>query len=176
MPELYSLKLELQIRRNKKGTDRVGVPREETMRSIPAGLLLVAICSVNATAQHSKLAGSPPDLSLTAVGRQHHAINTKSKPAQDYFDQGLTFVYGFNHDEAQRAFERAAELDPASPMPLWGIALAVGPNYNLDVDAEREKLAYDTIQKAKTLAEHASQAERDYVAALAQRYSGEKAP
>jgi tetratricopeptide (TPR) repeat protein len=143
------------------------------MRSIPAGLLLVAICSVRATAQHSKLAGSPPDLSLTAVGRQHHAINTKSKPTQDYFDQGLTFIYGFNHEEAQRAFERAAELDPASPMPLWGIALAVGPNYNQDVDAGREKLAFETIQKARKLSAAGSVEERDYVDALAARFSGE---
>jgi hypothetical protein len=40
-------------------------------------------------------------------------------------------------------------------MPLWGIALAVGPNYNLDVDAEREKQAFEAIQKAAKLAQHA---------------------
>jgi tetratricopeptide (TPR) repeat protein len=96
--------------------------------------------------------------------------------AQDFFDQGITLIYGFNHEEAARAFARAAELDPASPMPLWGIALAAGPNYNMDVDAEREKSAFETIQKAQKLAEHAPRVERDYVAALATRYSGEATP
>lgn len=148
------------------------------MRIIAKALLVAAVCSAMNAAAQDKMAssGKPPDLSLTAVGRQHHSIATKSQAAQDYFDQGLTFIYGFNHEEAGRAFQQAAVLDPVSPMPLWGIALAVGPNYNLDVDAEREKLAYETIQKAVKLSEHAPQAERDYVSALAARYSGETKP
>jgi tetratricopeptide (TPR) repeat protein len=121
-------------------------------------------------------AGKHPDLGLTEVGRQHHAIQTKSQEAQAFFDQGITLIYGFNHEEAARAFEAAARLDPASPMPLWGIALAVGPNYNQDVDAEREKLAFDTVQKAKTLAAGAPAIEQDYVNALAVRYSAEAHP
>ena len=86
------------------------------------------------------------------MGRLHHAIATKNAEAQKFFDQGLTLVYGFNHDEAIRSFRRAAELDPTSPMPHWGIALALGPNINLDVDPEREKAAYDAAQRAKALA------------------------
>ena len=146
------------------------------MRIVLTTLTLAALCPGSVETQRQKPADRPPDLSLTAVGRQHHTIETNSKPAQAYFDQGLTFLYGFNHEEAHRAFQRAAELDPASPMPLWGMALAVGPNYNLDVDADREKLAYETIQKAAKLAEHASPAERDYVSALAARYSDEAQP
>ncbi len=146
------------------------------MRKLLMALILAAIYTSCAAAQKQNSSERPPDLSLTAVGRQHHPIAANSKETQDYFDQGVTFIYGFNHEEAGRAFQRAAELDPASPMPLWGIALAIGPNYNQDVDAAREKQAYDTIQKAKTLAEHAPQAERDYVAAMASRFSGEENP
>ncbi len=146
------------------------------MRAFLTVLILSIVCNWSIFAQPQKPAERPPDLSLTAVGRQHHSIETKSKAAQDYFDQGLTFIYGFNHEEAQRAFRQAAALDPASPMPLWGIALAVGPNYNADVDAAREKLAYTTIQKAAKLVDHAPQVERDYVAALAARFSGEASP
>jgi len=120
-------------------------------------------------AQGGASSGKTADLSLTAVGRQHHPIQTPSKEAQEYFDQGITLVYGFNHEEAARAFEKAAQLDPASPMPLWGIALAVGPNYNLDVDAEREKQAFEAIQKARKLAENRAPVEQDYVSALAAR-------
>jgi tetratricopeptide (TPR) repeat protein len=131
---------------------------------------------VPAAGQEKTSSSKPADLSLTAVGRQHHPIATKNEEAQLYFDQGITLLYGFNHEESARAFQRAAELDPASPMPLWGIALAVGPNYNMDVDAEREKLAYETLQKAQTLAAHAPQIEKDYVAALVTRYSGDANP
>jgi len=146
------------------------------MRALKTCLLMFAILAGGAAGQEKKSAEKKPDLALTAVGRHHHAIATKSREAQDFFDQGITLLYGFNHEEAARAFRRAGELDPSSAMPLWGIALAVGPNYNMDVDAEREKLAYETIQKAQKLAEHAPQVEKDYVAALALRYSGEAAP
>jgi len=146
------------------------------MRAFSTVLILSIVWNSSAIARQQKPTERPPDLSLTAIGRQHHSIETKNKAAQDYFDQGLTFVYGFNHDEAGRAFQQAAALDPASPMPLWGIALAVGPNYNMDVDADREKLAYATIQKAAKLGEHAPQVERDYVSALAARYSGDATP
>jgi tetratricopeptide (TPR) repeat protein len=146
------------------------------MRTFLMALVLSTFCCLGATPQEQNSPARPPDLSLTAVGRQHHAIATKSKPAQDYFDQGLTFIYGFNHEEAARAFQQAAKLDPASPMPLWGIAMAIGPNYNLDVDADREKLAYETMQKARKLAEQSPQIEQDYAAALATRFSGEANP
>src|SRR5262249_8018497 len=99
-------------------------------------VLLFFVLSECALAQSALSAGKTADLSLSAVGRQHHPIQTRSREAQEYFDQGITLVYGFNHEEAARAFERAAQMDTASPLPPWGIALAVGPNYNLDVNAK----------------------------------------
>jgi hypothetical protein len=146
------------------------------MRVYTASLLLITVLSGTMAAQDKKSPEKKSDLALTAVGRQHHTIHTSSKEAQQYFDQGITLIYGFNHEEAGRAFEQAARLDPASPMPLWGVALAVGPNYNADVDAEREKIAFETIQKAQKLAEHAPQIEKDYVATMAVRYSGDENP
>src|SRR5215469_6403745 len=134
-------------------------------------------CTANfAAAQADPPGNKAPDLRLTETGRQHHTIHTANREAQAYFDQGLTLLYAFNHEEAGRAFEKAAQLDPSSPMPLWGIAMAVGPNYNADVDAAREKLAFDTIQKAARLAEHSPENEKDYVKALAARYSGAENP
>ena len=139
---------------------------------------VVVLCGLTANLAFGQAGKSnnAPDLGLTATGRQHHPIRTANKDAQAYFDQGLTLMYGFNHEEAQRAFEKAAQLDSASPMPLWGIAMAVGPNYNADVDAAREKLAFDTVQKALKLAEHSPAAERDYVSALVARYSDAENP
>jgi len=119
---------------------------------------------------HAPGAAKPATL-LPGMGRLHHAIATTNADAQKFFDQGLTLVYGFNHDEAIRSFRRAAELDPASPMPHWGIALALGPNINLDVDPERELAAYEEAQRAKALAARAPANERAYVDALLKRYS-----
>jgi tetratricopeptide (TPR) repeat protein len=147
------------------------------MPKLVCSLLLCFAFNQPLLAQHENpRPGKTADLSLTAVGRQHHPIQTKSSEAQEYFDQGITLIYGFNHEEAARAFEKAAQLDPTSPMPWWGIALAAGPNYNLDVDAEREKKAFDAIETARKLAERAPRIEQDYVNALTARYSSDASP
>jgi tetratricopeptide (TPR) repeat protein len=146
------------------------------MRSIPFCMLAAILVLPQCQAQIAKPSDKPADLSLTEIGRQHHPIQTSSAEAQDYFDQGITLLYGFNHEEAARAFQKAAELDPKSPMPLWGIAMAVGPNYNDNVDEPREKIAFDAIQKASQLAEHAPRVEQDYVTTLMLRYSDEPKP
>ncbi len=118
------------------------------------------------------LAQTKPGAPLS-LGDLHHPISTSNPESQQMFDEGLTLIYGFNHEEAARKFQRAGELDPKSPMPLWGVAMAVGPNYNADVDLEREKLAYDTIQKALLLAADAPENERAYVQALAKRFGND---
>jgi len=107
------------------------------------------------------------------TGRHHHPIATKNSEAQTFFDQGMTLVYGFNHAEAVRSFRRAAELAPKSPMPHWGVALALGPNYNRDIDPiddARKKAAFDAARKAVELAKDGPAHERAYAEALARRY------
>jgi tetratricopeptide (TPR) repeat protein len=109
---------------------------------------------------------------MEGLGKHHHPVATKNDEAQRFFDQGLTLLYAFNHDEAARSFRRAAELDPKLAMAWWGVALALGPNYNLPaVDAEQAKAAYEVLRKAEQVAEGAPEQERDYVKALAKRYS-----
>lgn len=61
---------------------------------------------------------------LVGLGHLHHPITTSNPLVQRYFDQGLTLVYAFNHDEAARSFTYAAQLDPKCAMAYWGIALA----------------------------------------------------
>jgi hypothetical protein len=56
----------------------------------------------------------------TNLGSHHKRISTRVRDTQRYFDQGLRLVYGFNHAEAIRAFQRAAELDPTCAMCYWG--------------------------------------------------------
>lgn len=119
----------------------------------------------------SSFAQSKPTTLIPGLGQHHHAISTENPEAQSFFDQGLTLVFAFNHEEGARAFRRASELDPQSAMAFWGIALALGPCINLDVDPPHERAAYDAMQKALLLSASAPQIERDYIRALATRYS-----
>jgi tetratricopeptide (TPR) repeat protein len=112
-----------------------------------------------------------PAAIVPGLGEHRHPVSTTNKEAQRFFDQGLNYIYAFNHDEAVRSFKRAAELDPQMAMAHWGIALALGPNINLDVDPEREKAAYEAAQKARSLALKAPENERALIEALAKRYS-----
>jgi tetratricopeptide (TPR) repeat protein len=105
------------------------------------------------------------------LGDYHFPITTANADAQVYFDQGIRLLYGFNHDEAARYFRRAAELDPQAPMPYWGVALSIGPNYNdTAVDAARAQATYEAVKNAEQRAANVSARERDYIAALSVRY------
>ena len=138
-----------------------------------ASTLLMALCVAQA---HDHAATAGPATLMSGLGSHHHAIATKSPEAQRFFNQGLTLLYGFNHGQAIRQFQRAADLDPASPMPLWGIALAYGPNINdFEMDRERAKTADEYVKKALALTAGAPAKERAYVEALAKRYSSDPA-
>jgi tetratricopeptide (TPR) repeat protein len=105
------------------------------------------------------------------LGSFHRKISGASAEAQQYFDQGMRFMWAFNHDEASRSFARAAELDPKCAICLWGVALTVGPNYNMPMMAEpRAKVAFECLERATQLLEGASPAERALVNALKMRY------
>src|SRR5207253_10273570 len=103
-------------------------------------------------AQHTAAAKAKPATLMTGYGDWHHPVSTKNAQAQAFFDQGLRLIYAFNHDEARRSFQRAAELDSDLAMAHWGIALAVGPNYNAEADAQQWKTAHEAIEKAQNLA------------------------
>ena len=109
----------------------------------------------------------------TNLGSHHKAISTRVADTQRYFDQGLRLVYGFNHAEAIRAFQRAAELDPTCAMCYWGIALAYGPHVNAPMDSASGVAAYAAVQRARSLMSHATPHERSYIEAVAQRYAAD---
>ncbi|HJR36141.1 MAG TPA: tetratricopeptide repeat protein [Gemmatimonadales bacterium] len=107
----------------------------------------------------------------TDLGSHHHAISTRVPQAQQYFDQGLRLVYGFNHAEAIRSFTRATELDPDCAMCWWGIAYALGPHVNAGMDSASGVQAHAAVQRAVAVSGDASEWERAYVEAVATRYS-----
>src|SRR5215208_7837287 len=129
---------------------------------IPPALLLVAS---GLLAQQA----APP--LYNDLGPHHKAVGTRVPLAQQYFDQGLRLVYGFNHAEAIRSFTRATELDPACTMCWWGIAYAYGPHVNAGMDSASGVAAYEAAQKAVALSANASPVERAFVRAVAARYA-----
>ena len=103
-------------------------------------------------------------------GRPPSPITTKDATAQKYFNQGLVFAYGFNHWEAQRAFQAAQKLDPECAMCFWGEALVLGPNINWPMEAAAIAPAFKAATEAQRLAPNASDKEQALIAALAKRY------
>ncbi|HYL73161.1 MAG TPA: tetratricopeptide repeat protein [Bryobacteraceae bacterium] len=102
----------------------------------PVFLLLLFAGLVVGQHQHAAAAAEKPVSLLPGLGTWRHPIATKNPEAQKYFDQGLILVYGFNRPEALRSFRKAAELDPQATMPWWGVAMALGPYLNMDMDPD----------------------------------------
>ncbi len=137
-------------------------------------LLLLGASSSSAQQTDMQMKMAPaekPATLMTGLGSLHHPVSTTKPEAQRFFDQGLSLVFAFNHDEAVRSFKRAAEIDPQMAMAWWGVALALGPNINMDVDLAHEQAAVDAAQKAVALAKNKPEIERAYIEALAKRYS-----
>ena len=128
------------------------------------------LCLGVAAQDHASHAQAHAVVLVTGIGDLHHPVSTKNPQAQQFFDQGLRYIYAFNHDEAARSFQHAAELDPDLAMAYWGIAEAVGPNYNDPADPGRYKQAHDAVQKALDLSAHASASDQAYIQALARRF------
>lgn len=116
---------------------------------------------------------------LTDLGGYRHAVTTQSPAAQRYFDQGLVLSFAFNHSESVRAFQAAQMLDEHCAMCYWGEALALGPNINVTsngrvvMEEQAHRQAYAAIRKAIGLKTRISEKERDYIDALAARYSSD---
>ena len=143
----------------------------KTLAHFLCGVLCVSAAAQDHTSHdHTSQAKEQPVTLVTGLGDLHHPVSTKNPQAQQFFDQGLRFIYAFNHDEAARSFQHAAELDPKLAMAYWGVAEAVGPNYNDPADPDRYKHAHDAVQQAVDLSGSASASEQAYIHALAKRF------
>lgn len=111
------------------------------------------------------------------LGSYSRPVTTTSDEAQRWFDRGLIWTYGYNHEEAISCFQRAVEADPGCAMAHWGVAYCIGPNYNKPWEAfeDEEKpealaLALNSLEKAHQHLEEVSPVERDLIIALTTRY------
>ncbi|MBQ0865904.1 tetratricopeptide repeat protein [Streptomyces sp. A73] len=111
------------------------------------------------------------------LGSCTRLVSTGVGEAQTWFDRGLVWSYAFNHEEAIDCFERARELDPECAMAFWGIAYALGPNYNkpwerfdpADLESSISR-AFEASARAERLAHRTTPVERALIGALRQRY------
>ena len=95
------------------------------------------------------------------LGTFHRKITTRSALAQKYFDQGMRFTWAFNHDEATRSFAKAAMIDPKCASCYWGVALTLGPNYNMPMmSSPRGRVGWQAVHKAEANASRATPIER----------------
>ena len=107
------------------------------------------------------------------LGTFHRKITTRSPLAQQYFDQGMRFLWAFNHDEATRSFAKAAQIDPTCASCFWGVALTLGPNYNMPMmSSARGRVGWAAVRKAEANARRAKPVERALIAAVTKRYRG----
>jgi len=139
---------------------------------LTCGLVWLSFLGLPAAADDSKDVAPPRAVPFfEGLGSHRRAVATNSPEAQRFFDQGLSFVFAFNHDEAIRSFEKAAVLDPECAMAWWGIALANGPHINNPVVPEqRARAAYAAVQRARS-ASRVRPSDRALIEAQAARYS-----
>jgi len=143
------------------------------MKYLMLALTMLVPLAVYGQHSHATKAVEPAASLASGVGDVNHPVSTTNPEAQKFFNQGLAYLYAFNHEEAVRSFRRAGSLDPQLAMASWGVALALGSNYNLQADAPQLKEAYTNLQKALSLSQKSSEHERAYIEALVKRYSSD---
>ena len=144
----------------------------DSMKSVRSHAIAVVIAGAVVLIGCQKEAPENGALIYEGFGNYERKISTDSEAAQQWFNQGMQLMYGFNHDEAIRSFERAAAADPLIPMPWWGIAYCNGMNINdPEMTEERSRIAWEAAQEALARIEAASPVEAALVQAVAQRYA-----
>src|SRR6185369_5214830 len=141
---------------------------------LAAAVIVSSACSTGNRTASPHDAGVGPVPLYEGLGSNGRKITTSSREAQRYFDQGLSFLFAFNHDEAIRSFRKAAELDPHAAMAWWGIAIASGPHINFPMMLpESTVVAWDALGRAQkeAAAGGADAVERELIDALAARYT-----
>lgn len=147
------------------------MPRSFALVTTLSLALAASFCLTTGCQSTTSVAESHPQL-FEGMGPHKRPVTTNSTAAQRYFDQGLTWTFAFNHDEAIRSFTEAARLDPDCAMAWWGIALCNGPHINNPaMDETHSKAAWAALQKAEALKSKALPVEQALIAALSKRYA-----
>ena len=113
-----------------------------------------------------ELAARPATL-RTGIGSAHDPVNTSSKPAQAFYDQGLAYLHSYVWLEAARSFNEALRLDTELAMAHAGLTIAY-------TELNAAAAARDALQRAKALATSAH--DKRHVDLRALQMAAEAAP
>lgn len=115
------------------------------------------------------------------LGTFSRTVSTSSRHAQQWFTRGLIWSYGFNHEESVECFKQAIQHDSDFALAYWGLAYALGPNYNKPwgfFDPEELQgmllLTHEAVQSARAKSSTCSPLEQALIAALEFRYPQSK--
>jgi tetratricopeptide (TPR) repeat protein len=150
-----------------------------TNRHIAVGLIalsivvpLVGLVSPQQRMRSEALDRDPPIPLIGGTGRYSRSVTTDSSIAQQYFDQGLALLYGFNHEGARRSFQAAERADPRLAMAKWGVAASYGPDpTNPDITPQALVVAEQAIASAQAANLNVSVVERKLIDAMVKRYA-----
>jgi hypothetical protein len=135
------------------------------------GIAGLVTSSVVAEEGRQPIAAAAEAKSFPGFTGYERAVTTNSPLAQEWFNQGIQLLYGFNHDEAIRSFEAAGELDPSCAMAWWGSAYARGLHINNpEMEEEQSRLANEAASKAIAALDNESPVEVALVHAVRHRY------
>ncbi|MBL0740642.1 hypothetical protein [Chryseolinea lacunae] len=109
---------------------------------------------------------------LPGWGNLHYKISSANDSAQFYFNQGLSFYYGYHFTESLASFKEASRFDPSNAMVYWGQALAMGPFYNTYVYKMRKEVPA-VVASMKLYSSTATAKEKVLIEAIDQRYSND---
>jgi tetratricopeptide (TPR) repeat protein len=148
--------------------------RQENQDEMTAAPPVQADQQASATNGAAQPAGASQARLYEGFGNYKRPVTTSSPEAQAWFDQGIQLLYGFNHDEAIRSFQKAADIDPDCPMAWWGVAYANGLHINNPVMGEaKSRAAYAAAQEAMKRIDKASPVEQALIRAVDKRYAAE---
>ena len=114
--------------------------------------------------------------SRAEIGNLSHPTSTGNLAAQEYFNQGLMFYYGFDTVSAMQSFHMASVLDTTFAMSYWGVALAAGGDLNIPINDPCMALAISQARIASANLGTASKAEAFYIEAIRARYGLSSSP
>ncbi|KAI1395567.1 TPR domain protein [Hypoxylon fuscum] len=125
----------------------------------------------------NEISVSRPGHDYYDLGTYRRAVTSSSEEAREWVNRGLIWSYGFNHEESAKCFERAIACDSKCVMAYWGLAYALGPNYNkpwdffdeVELEAVMQR-THSVVERARARAEKASPVEKALVEALKYRY------
>lgn len=154
--------------------NKVMIPKQAAIVTT-LGLLWLVGCDCHDELQRGKpqsVAGEPQAILYEGFENYSRTVTTNSNLAQQFMDQGMQWLYGFNDDEAIRCFREAARLDPDCAFAWWGIAYANGININDPAMSEREsREAWEAREQAIARRDNASKVESALIDAMAIRYA-----